>query len=182
MKSSKTLRDVIVPHAKRTRIGRGQTLLLQGDISDTAYLVESGCLRLCHNDDGRDITVQFFRSGDLVASLESFMKRLPSLFGIESIHPTVVYAVHKSRIDALMAQSGDMQALLFEGVVGRFAEYQGLFLSRITDNPEKRYKQLLSRDPNLFETVPQHFIASYLGITPVSLSRIRKKIRTVNNR
>jgi hypothetical protein len=53
--------------------------------------------------------------------------------------------------------------------------YQKLFLSRIKDNPQKRYEDLLEHYPQILQRVPQHYIASYLGITPVSLSRIRNR-------
>lgn len=57
----------------------------------------------------------------------------------------------------------------------RLVFYQNLFLSRIKDSPQKRYQELIKKHPKIIERVPQHYIASYLGITPVSLSRIRNR-------
>lgn len=57
----------------------------------------------------------------------------------------------------------------------RFSFYQHLFLSRIKNTPQQRYEELLKEYPNIIQRVPQHYIASYLGITPVSLSRIRNR-------
>jgi len=57
----------------------------------------------------------------------------------------------------------------------RLVFYQKLFLSRIKDNPQKRYEDLLKQRPEIVQRIPQHYIASYLGITPVSLSRIRNR-------
>jgi CRP-like cAMP-binding protein len=57
----------------------------------------------------------------------------------------------------------------------RLSNYAGLFLSRIKDNPQKRYQELIKNYPEIIRRVPQHYIASYLGITPISLSRIRNK-------
>jgi hypothetical protein len=57
------------------------------------------------------------------------------------------------------------------------ADYQDLFVDRIGKPPEERYRALLEQDPHVLDIVPLHYIASYLGITPVSLSRIRKKVQ-----
>jgi len=63
------------------------------------------------------------------------------------------------------------QKLVFQ----RFSIYSHLFLSRIKDTPQERYEDLLQNNPEIIKRVPQHYIASYLGITSVSLSRIRKR-------
>lgn len=161
---------------KRVEIRKRQPLLHQGDVSKCAYFVESGCLRIWHNNDGADITVQFFVAGDIVASLESFMHEIPSDFSIEAVVPTVVREVNRSKFDALMARSPEFKSYMFDALVSRVADYQKLFLNRIMESPENRYRQLVEKDPQLFDIVPQHYLASYLGITPVSLSRIRKKV------
>lgn len=60
-------------------------------------------------------------------------------------------------------------------ILQRMGNYAKLFLSRIKDNPRKRYDELLKNNPEIIQRIPQHYIASYLGITPISLSRIRNK-------
>ena len=65
---------------------------------------------------------------------------------------------------------------LFEILLQRLEDYCMLFLSRIKDNPKKRYIDLLENQPEIIKRIPQQYIASYLGITPISLSRIKKKI------
>ena len=63
------------------------------------------------------------------------------------------------------------QSFIFQ----RFSNYARLFLSRIKDTPQERYEDLVKNQPNIIKRIPQHYIASYLGITPVSLSRIRNR-------
>ncbi|WP_026479058.1 Crp/Fnr family transcriptional regulator [Ahrensia sp. 13_GOM-1096m] len=161
---------------KRIEFRKKETLLHQGDVSKHAYVVQEGCLRLWHNNDGTDITVQFFLPGEIVASLDSFIHATPSNFSIEAVTFTVVNAMDKASYDSLIDQSPEFGSFMFKGMVKRVADYQNLFLNRIMENPENRYRHLIEQDPELFEIVPQHYIASYLGVTPVSLSRIRKKV------
>lgn len=168
--------DALRDSARREAYAKRQPLLHQGDVSTHAHFVESGCLRLWHNNDGNDISVQFFLPGDTVASMESFFHGTPSRFGLEAILPSVVYTVGKAEFQGQMARNPHFRELLLEVLVQRMADYQGLFLNRIMESPEERYRDLVARQPLLCETVPQHYLASFLGVTPVSLSRIRKRV------
>lgn len=153
-----------------------KTLLLEeGEIADTLYVIEQGALRLFFNDDGKDITFQFFFENEMVASFDSLYNRLPSLFSLESIEPTKLIAVNRNAFFEFI-NSRDFARNMFERTLAeRFHTYQSLFLSRIRNTPAKRYEELLKERPDIIRRVPQHYIASYLGITPVSLSRIRKR-------
>jgi len=161
---------------RRCEFAKKETLLMQGEISKHAYFVEEGCLRIWHNNHGTDITLQFFLKGDLVSSLESFFRGVPSNFGIEAIAPTKAWAIERKEFEDLMSRSEELRGYIFDAMVDRVSDYQNLFLNRIMETPENRYRHLLEHSPELLEAVPLHYLASYLGITPVSLSRIRKKV------
>ena len=150
-------------------------LLEEGRIADKLYLVKKGCLRLFFHDEGKDITFQFFFEGDFVASFDSLYKRQPSLFSLESIEPAEVLAVKRDDFFNLVEQIPSIRKTYEEKLVDRFRAYQQLFLSRIKNSPRQRYEELLKEHPSIIQRVPQHYIASYLGITPVSLSRIRNR-------
>ena len=75
----------------------------------------------------------------------------------------------------MIDSSPAIKAQVEENIFERLVFYQQLFLSRIKDSPEKRYRDLLNNHPEMLQRIPQHYIASYLGITPVSLSRIRNR-------
>ena len=75
----------------------------------------------------------------------------------------------------LIEQTPSLKQIYEEKLIDRFHVYQQLFLSRIKNTPQQRYEELLKEYPDIIQRVPQHYIASYLGITPVSLSRIRKR-------
>jgi len=153
-----------------------RTILLQeGEIAQNIYFIKKGCLRLWFNNDGKDVTFQFFFENQAVSSIESFMGRQPSSFTLESIEPSTVIMLAKEDFDALFQYypqlKDGLQAILFQ----RMGNYARLFLSRIKDNPQKRYEDLLKNHPEIIRRIPQHYIASYLGITSVSLSRIKNK-------
>lgn len=150
-------------------------LLPEGQTADTLYWIEKGCLRLFFDQEGKDVTFQFFFEGDFVASFDSLHKRQPSLFSLESIEPAQVTAIGREDFYALVERIPSLRKAYEEKLIDRFRAYQQLFLSRIKNTPQQRYEELLKEYPRIIQRVPQHYIASYLGITPVSLSRIRKR-------
>jgi len=160
---------------KRKEIPAKTILLREGEISKNGFYIEQGCIRLFFNNNGKDITFQFFFEGEGVSSVESFRTDQPSLFSIESIERSVIHTVSKRDFQKILETSPTIKKQVEDITVKRLFFYQRLFLSRIKDSPEKRYRELLENNPKLLQRVPQHYIASYLGITPVSLSRIRNR-------
>ena len=154
------------------------TLLYEGEVADKIYFIKKGALRLWNNDDGKDITFQFFFEGQIVASYESFHLGKPSIFTIETIENTDLLVLEKRKLEHLLAESPDLIYLMMNQLSERFIAYTEYFLSRIKESPEKRYISLLEKRPELVRRVPDHYIASFLGITLVSLSRIKKRIKS----
>ncbi|SMD14593.1 Crp/Fnr family transcriptional regulator [Pedobacter nyackensis] len=150
-------------------------LLNEGAVAQRIYFIKKGCLRLWFNNDGKDVTFQFFFENQSVASIESFRNHIPSQFSIETLEPCVLLSVTKERFYAILDKSTALRKEMEDYSFDRLLSYQYLFLSRIKDSPQKRYEQLLKEHPEIFQRVPQHYIASYLGITSVSLSRIRNR-------
>lgn len=149
--------------------------LKEGKVAEKLYLIHKGCLRLFFYNEGKDITFQFFFEGDFVASFDSMYKSIPNLFYLESIEPTEVSAINREDFYNLIEQNPLLKQKYEEKLIDRFHIYQQLFLSRIKNTPQLRYEELLKEYPNIIQRVPQHYIASYLSATPVSLSRIRNR-------
>ncbi len=150
-------------------------LLKEGEVAGKLYWIEKGCLRLFFYDEGKEITFQFFFEGDFVASFDSLYQRTPSLFYLESIEPTEVRVIERDDFYDLIEHSPSLRQRYEEKLIDRFHTYQQLFLSRIKNTPRQRYEELLREHPDIIRRVPQHYIASFLGITSVSLSRIRNR-------
>ncbi len=151
-------------------------ILEEGKVADKFYYVRSGCLRLAFNNNGKDVTFQFFFPGDIVASFDSLHSGTPSLFSLESIEASELTAIDGKALTAIIKANGSIRDEYENLLAERFHTYQQLFLSRIHNTPQQRYEELLRQNPEIVRRIPQHYIASYLGITPVSLSRIRKRL------
>ncbi len=153
-----------------------KTLLLkEGEVSTQLHLIRNGCLRLWLNKEGKDITAQFFFEGQVVSSIDSLICNEPSQFNLECIQPSVVVSINREDLMRYFNNNPDWRDESERFFYLRFKHYAQLFLSRIRDTPQERYEALVAEHPEIIKRIPQHYIASYLGITPVSLSRIRNR-------
>lgn len=157
-----------------------RTVLLQeGQVSQRAYFIVKGCLRVWFNHQGQELTCQFFFEGEGVSSIESFRAQKPSEYNIESIEACELYWIHREDFIRIQQEQQHNVAFLqqyMEVIYKRQVHYMHLFFSFIRHTPAERYQRLMEERPDIIMRVPQHYIASYLGITPVSLSRIRNKL------
>jgi CRP-like cAMP-binding protein len=154
-------------------------LLKEGKIAENYYFIEQGCLRLWFDNKEKDTTVQFFFENEGVSSLESFQHNIPSIFSIETIEPTTVHVLPRELFAQMIRElegNPEFMKVLLEITLQRQRHYMNEFLSRIRDTPQQRYTNLLKEKPHIIQRVPQHYIASYLGITSVHLSRIKNKL------
>lgn len=152
------------------------TLLYEGDVSNNIYFIKKGVLRLWHNKDGEDVTFQFFVENQPVASFESFAQETPSNFSIESLEDSELLILNRKNFKVLQKEEPQFSTLAYQILAKRFIEYTRYFLSRIEDDPATRYKKFKTDRPDLNQRIPDYYIASYLGISPVSLSQIRHRI------
>lgn len=155
---------------------RPRTVLLnEGDVPRKIFFVRKGCLRASLSSRGKEITFQFFFEGDAVVSIEGFRKAQPSPISITAVEACELSVLKKEGFDLILRENPEVKDLLLELAFQRFSDYSRLFLSHLRDTPRQRYLALMHEDPRLLERVPQRYIASYLGVTPVSLSRIRHR-------
>ncbi len=151
-------------------------LLAPGQTAREAYFVLKGVTRLYYRKEDSDISANFIFENGFITSLESFLLRIPSRQGIETIEDCELLVITKDKLDALTETYP-----VFHQFSRAIAEWGFIMLQQrassfILDSPEERYTNMMQQRPEILERVPQHMIASYLGVTPVSLSRIRKRI------
>lgn len=177
LKQAKLTQEDVALYFKHKKIPAHTTLLFEGDVADHIFFIEEGALRLWHNNDGQDITMQFFFENQIVTSFESFYSGEESVFSIESLAETEIYTLSKKDWLKLKNKYPALNEIFITIIAQRFIDYSELFLSRIKDTPEKRYKDLLQQNSLILSRVPDYYIASYLGITPVSYSRIKHRVK-----
>jgi CRP-like cAMP-binding protein len=177
MKKSQQLNkwDIFRPYFKPEEVPSKTILLQEGTISRKMYFIEKGCLRTWVNNDGKEITTQFFFEGESVSSIESFRTNKPSLYTIETIENCVLQTITQKEFQTIIAQAAEIKKLFEEHLFQRLFLAQQLFFSHLKHSPQQRYEALIAQYPHIVQRVPQHYIASYLGITSVSLSRIRNR-------
>lgn len=154
-------------------------LLEEGEISKRLFIIEKGCIRVWFNNNGKDLTTQFFFENQSVASIESFIKKLPSPVFIETIEPSVLWWVDKENLDKILEEIKEIPELrdqFIDKIFQRTFDYIRHFVSFIKDSPSQRYLNLIEENPQIIQRVPQHYIASYLGVSTVHLSRIKSKL------
>jgi CRP-like cAMP-binding protein len=153
-------------------------LLRQGEIARRIFLIATGCIRVWFNSDGDDLTLQFFFENETIASIESFKKEIPSMISIETIEPCSLWYIQKSDLDKLLPileKIPEIRNEFIDNIFERMFLYMKHFFSFIKDTPLQRYEALVKEKPEIIQRVPQHYIASYLGISSVHLSRIKKQ-------
>lgn len=155
---------------------KAKTILTEANkVADKIYFVQKGCLRLWYNNDGEEITLEFFFDGDMVFSVESFITGEVGVFYIEALEDSQIFELDKETYDILLETAPQIKISLYEMMISRFTLIIKRLLFDLKNTPQQRYEVLLKKRPELIRRIPQHYIASYLNITPVSLSRIRNR-------
>ncbi|MEP5792396.1 MAG: Crp/Fnr family transcriptional regulator [Cyclobacteriaceae bacterium] len=169
--------DKIGSLARQKTIKKGSFLLEEGAICKNFYIVISGSFRLYYLKDGIDTSVWFSFKNNSSIELHSYISQSPSEYYIECIEDAEVIIISKSDIDLLCQTNPTIDALFkcfWQDVVQHL-------INRLTNlqkySAEERYIKLIE-DTDYLNQIPQKYIASYIGVTTTSLSRIRRKIKT----
>lgn len=159
-----------------------QLLLHAGEVANRLYLIEQGSARLYVLDaEGREITTQFFFEGDVVSSLESFLTGCPSAQHLITMEACLLRIVDGAAIKALIKADPTLQADLLALTQQRLVHYINLYTRSIAESPTQRYLALQAMPQKKLERIPQHILATYLGISAVHLSRIRRKLKNTSS-
>lgn len=168
--------DFILSLFKPLTLKKGDYFLKAGQRCNKVAFVESGMLRICYpNEKGEETTCYFSLPGDFITSFASFTNNTPSTENIEAIMATECLVIIKQDLENLYRKVPASQELgrkAAENVAIFMEKRLGLFLNNSAD---ERYQYLLTHNPLFIQTIPLQYLASFLGITPQHLSRLRKK-------
>jgi CRP/FNR family transcriptional regulator, anaerobic regulatory protein len=167
--------ESITQKFKRKRLKKNNYLLRQGDTCDDIVFVEKGCLRLYYLKDDIEVSVWFAFPHSSAIEIYSFISGKPSDYFLQAIEDSEVVYLSKKDLNKLYVHQPKMQEMMrnfWEDVILNLIDR---FTALQKDSAEKRYLDLLKK-PDYLKTIPQKYLASFIGVTPTSLSRIRKQI------
>lgn len=151
-------------------------LFREGDNIKKLYFIHTGVLRGYYMKDGIEHTCNFFFSPYMMTDLFSVRENTPTLMNVQALKDTECYAADFLEIEQLAYSRPELLKVFFKMYEHLFQLSIKRQISFIYDTPKERYLNLFKERPNVIAEIPQHYIASFLGIKPETLSRIRKKI------
>lgn len=158
---------------------KGTFLLKQGESPTECYFVLKGCVRQYTLDEmGKEVTTGFYTEEQAIVSFNRHKPDRASEFSLVCLEDCTLVVGDLSVEQDMYARHGQLEGMTRSMVEQNFGETQDRFAAFIASTPEERYTRLLQERPGLSGRVPQHQLASYLGITPESLSRIKKRLQT----
>lgn len=155
-------------------IQRNAYLKVKGSIDTNLYFVVSGSLRIYVIEEFEDHTIRFGYKNNIIAALDSFISEQPSDLYIQALKETKLKVISKRRYVEFI-KSSDENRILWETILEHFV-FQQMERERdiLISSPLERYKRVLKRSPQLFQEIPNKYIASYLRMSPETLSRLKK--------
>ncbi|SHJ35181.1 cAMP-binding domain of CRP or a regulatory subunit of cAMP-dependent protein kinases [Hymenobacter daecheongensis DSM 21074] len=158
---------------KSVRLQRGDFLIRPGQVEHHLYFVRAGTLRIFYPSQTEEICVGFAYGNTLVCSFPSFVAGQPSEYSIQALRKSELIGISRADFSAIVEARPNFARFwrleLERAVMGRIEREIDLLLPE----PERRLARLLARSPHLFQLVPKKYIASYLRMTPETLSRLR---------
>ena len=166
----------IVSKFKKKKVKKNELLLVAGEVCKDLIFVQSGCLRLYYLQEDVEVSVWFALRHSSAIEIYSFISETPTNNYLQAIEESEILYLPKSALNKLYETHPKMQEMMrkfWEDVILHLLER---FTALQRDSAEQRYLDLLNK-PELLQTIPQKYLASFIGVTPTSLSRIKKNIR-----
>ncbi|WP_051238668.1 Crp/Fnr family transcriptional regulator [Gaetbulibacter saemankumensis] len=163
------------------RVKAGNQLVKFNETPSKVYLLVSGVIRCYLNTEaGKEYNKSFYLPISFVGSLTALIEKRPSLFVFETVTECKIYEIRFSDFRELCERNIAVNTFYSKVLESVYKSYETRLVELISLDATGRYLALKKQIPELESLIPQYHIASYLGITPVQLSRIRKKIESVN--
>ena len=154
---------------------KGETIERAGVISKKLYFIKEGLIRTYYNIDGKDITCYFAREKEPITGIDSFFSQTPTMYHMEALENTTTYSVSNQQLERLYENHPSMERKGRLFMTASYIQLVERFNSVIFKTAEERYTTFIESEADLLLRVPLGQIASYLGMTQETLSRIRAK-------
>lgn len=164
-----TLSQILVP----MKFQKGDVVLSEGEVCRAMYFVDRGMVRQFYYKNGKDVTEHFSFEGRIVFCIESFLKQEPSRLMVEALENSVLYAIPYEAWHMSMLQNQEMEMLYRKILEHALISSQEHADSQRFENATERYTRLMATKPEIVLRAPMVHIASFLQMTPETLSRVR---------
>ena len=164
----------ILSHFKKEYVQKNQVLIKEGQVCNKLYFVEKGIGRSYYlKQDGKEVTQWFFGVGNFMSSADSFFQQSPSFYYLEILEDSILYSITKKNMDVLLAKYHKMEKLIRLLSIEMLTKIVHKLNAVQFQTAKERYDYMLTEFPDISHRVPLGYIASYLGMTQETLSRIR---------
>ncbi|MGZ2369330.1 Crp/Fnr family transcriptional regulator [Ancylomarina sp. YFZ004] len=168
--------DELIKSFKTLLFKKGNLLIREGDYENQLRFIVSGAVREYYSSEDKDININFYTSSQFISDFNAFNKSVPTRKYQESLNNVEILVLDKDMFLRFLEKYPCGKSFI-ELTFQNLLEKKELFeYNRLTKPAEELYKIILKNHPDWFQNVPQYHIASFLGITPETLSRIRKRI------
>jgi CRP-like cAMP-binding protein len=168
--------DLIKNHFEPITVNKNVLLEKENRIANYLYFINSGYIRVFHVADGVEITTHINCQFNFITSFNSFITATPAQDNVVSITQSELLRISKKNLDSLYQHSQKWTAFCKYVYEQSLSFNEGRMNDMLALSAEKRYLKLMAMQPELIQHVPLQYIASYLGIKPESLSRIRRQV------
>jgi len=168
--------DLIDNFFIKKNLKKKEFLFQAESVCDFIAFIENGCVRHFHIKDGVEKTCDISFNNSWVTDFQSFTQDTMGRMNLQAMEDTTVFLVHKENLFTLYQKCRKYETfgrIMAERVAQRATE---IAMSLSSDKPEERFRDLIKKRPDLFQRIPQKYIANFLGVSPESLSRIRNRI------
>lgn len=160
--------------AQIRKVPKGSFILRHGEICQESYFISKGLIRMYYLRNGEEHIRQFFFENGLISDLVSAFTRTPSRLNFDALEDCELIVMP---IDLLHRYPQFKEVAMLDGLYHVSNRMASIFM----DTPEEKYRELVAGRPKVIQRIPQYMIASYIGVTPEGLSRIKKRIARVDS-
>lgn len=172
--SQDELTDILL-YFEKEKVKKNEMLIKEGQVCNKLYFVERGIGRSYYlTKEGREVTQWFFGINSFMSSVDSFFQQSPSFYYLEVLEDSILYSITKKNMDLLLAKYHNMEKFIRLLTIETLVQFVHKLNAIQFQTAKERYGYMLAEFPDISHRVPLGHIASYLGITQETLSRIRK--------
>lgn len=169
--------DLIKTYLSPKKLRKKQFLLQETDVCKYIAFVEKGALRAYTvSEKGAEHIIQFALEGWIISDLYSFLTSEPATYNIDALENSELVLISKTAHEDLLQKVPKYETYTRMQITGAYIAMQRRLTSIISLSLEERYNYFTSLYPDILQRVPQHMIASYMGLTPETISRVRKRL------